>query len=87
MNKKQIIIIVVSLILLVAIPLSLYLVRSRQTVRSRAAEGGARVEFVDDQGNVITETRNRDVKIRIMVIPSASPLSSPLPSSSASPST
>lgn len=74
MNKKQIILIVIVAILLIAIPLSLYLVRQRQIVRSRADEPNVSVQFVDDSGQVITETHNPNVKLRIIlpIIPATS---------------
>lgn len=64
MSKKQIFIIIGLIALLITIPLTLYLARKQQTVRSRASFE-TRVDFVDDNGNPITRTNNTRVKLRI----------------------
>lgn len=85
-NKRQILIIAGFIILLLAIPLTLYLVRQTQIFKPKAAFIPG-VEFVDETGNVITETTDLNVKLRITSelasspAPSAEELPSPSPSS------
>lgn len=89
LTRKQIWAIVVFVILLFAIPLSLYLVRQTQIFAPRAAFV-PKLEFLDDTGNVITETTNPNVKLKIskeiLPSPSPSPTASPSPSPAPSPS-
>lgn len=84
MSKKRVLSIVVFIILLMAIPATMYLVRQQQTLKSRAAFI-PKLEFVDATGKVITETTNPNVKLRITkeqtgLTPSPSPTASPSPS-------
>lgn len=79
-NKKQPLTIIIFIILLIAIPVTLYLVRQQQIIKSRAAFV-PKVEFVDASGNVITETTNPNVKLKITkkTAPSPSqPVSGPI---------
>lgn len=64
MSKKTIITGLLFVILLVAIPLSLYLVKQQQVIRSRA-DFIPRATFVDENRNPITQTASRRVKLRI----------------------
>lgn len=80
-NKRQIFIIAGFIILLVSIPMTLYLVRQTQIFQPKAAFI-PKVEFVDEGGNVITETSNLTVKLRIRRETVESPSPSPSPSAS-----
>lgn len=83
MTKKQILILIGFIIILISVPISLYLVRQTQIFAPKAAFV-TRVEFVDALGNIITETTSPDVKLRITkesVQPSKSPSPTPSPSS------
>lgn len=64
MTKRQLFILLSFAIILVAIPVTLYLVRQTQIFQPRAAFI-PKVEFTDASGNVITETTNPNVKLRI----------------------
>lgn len=81
MSKKQILIIIGLVVLLIAIPLTLYLARKQQTVKSKASFS-TQVEFLDENGNIITQTNKTRVKLRIKkdVTPSEQPSASPSPS-------
>lgn len=64
LNKRQIFILISFAIILVAIPLTLYLVKQTQIFQPKAAFV-PKVEFTDASGNVITETTNPNIKLRI----------------------
>lgn len=80
MNKRQILIIIGFIILVLAIPLTLYLVRQTQIFKPKAAFI-PKVEFVDVTGAPITETTDLNVRLRITreeaPSPSPSPTASP----------
>ncbi len=86
MTKRQTLILIGFVIILVAIPATLYLVRQTQIFRPRAAFI-PKVEFVNDTGQVITETTNSNVKLKITkeTAPSSSPSAQVSPSPSPSP--
>ncbi len=86
-NKRQILIIIGFIILLLAIPVTLYLVRQTQIFNPKAAFI-PKAEFLDSNGNVITQTSTKNVRLKIIreVAPTPSPASSVTPSPSASPS-
>ena len=82
MTKRQVVILIGFAIILIAIPLTLYLVQQTQIFRPKAAFI-PKIEFVDTSGSLITETSSPNVKLRITkeaISPSPSPLSSPSPS-------
>lgn len=87
MTKRQIIILIGFVIIVIAIPVTLYLVRQTQIFKPRAAFI-PKVEFVDAAGQVITETTDPNVKLKITkeAAPTPSPSPSVSPSSSPSPS-
>lgn len=78
-NKRQSLIIIGFIILVLAIPTTLYLVRQTQIFQPKAAFI-PKVEFVDNAGNVITQTSTPNVKLRIRREPVVSPSPSPSPS-------
>lgn len=89
MTKKQILILIGFIIILVSIPATIYLVRQTQIFAPKAAFI-PKIEFVDATGNVITETTNPNVKLRITkeavtTSPSPSPTQVPSPSPSPQP--
>lgn len=84
-SKKQILIILGFIILLLAIPATLYLVQKTQIFRPKAAFI-PKAEFVDATGNVITQTSSQNVKLKIIKEVAATPLASPSPAESPSPS-
>lgn len=91
-TRRQVFILIGFVIILTAIPVTLYLVRQTQIFKPRAAFI-SKLEFVDNSGNVITQTTSPNVKLRItkeVATPSAttSPSVSPVasPSATASPS-
>lgn len=79
MNRKQTLAIIGFIILLFAIPITMYLVRQQQILKSRASFV-PKAEFIDAQGNVITTTNTSSVRLKItkeQVVPSPSPAVSP----------
>lgn len=81
MDKKQILAALAFIILLAAIPATMYLIKQQQIFKSKASFI-PRAEFLDSSGNVITETSSVNVKLRITKEVAAS---SPTPSPSSSP--
>ena len=82
MIKRQTLILIGIGLVILAIPLTIYLVRQTQIFRPRAAFI-PKIEFVNASGSLITETSSPNVKLRITkeaISPSPSPLSSPSPS-------
>lgn len=70
---KQILGITSLLILIIAIPVGMYLIKQSQIIKSRAdVEQQTRIEFVDDAGEVIFETAKRDVKLKLTYVASES---------------
>lgn len=64
MSKRQLFILIGFAIILVAIPVTIYLARQTQIFAPKAAFVPG-VEFVDESGQVITETSSANVKLRI----------------------
>lgn len=81
MTKRQVYILIGFVIILVAIPITLYLVGQTQIFRPKAAFI-PKVEFVDAAGQVITETSDPNVKLKIT---KETITSSPSPSSVSAP--
>lgn len=64
MEKKQILLIAGFILLLISIPATLYLVKQQQTLKSRASFVNS-VEFLNNSGQVITETNSQSVRLRL----------------------
>lgn len=74
MTKKQILIFIGFVIILISIPVTMYLVRQTQIFAPKAVFI-PKIEFLDAAGQVITETTNPNVKLKITkeAAPSPSP--------------
>lgn len=80
MSKRQTLILIGIGLVILAIPLTIYLVRQTQIFQPKAAFV-PKIEFTDASGNVITETTSPNVKLRITkeaVSPSPSSVSGPI---------
>lgn len=77
MTKKQIIILIGFVIILISIPATMYLARQTQIFAPKAAFI-PKIEFVDELGNPITQTATSFVKLRIVKeMATSSPFPSP----------
>lgn len=65
MGKKQILAALAFIILLAAIPISMYLIRQQQVFKSKA-NFVPKVEFLDEEGDTITQTSTTSAKLRII---------------------
>jgi len=85
MTKKQLLFLIGFILIVVSIPATLYLVRKPQIFAPKAAFI-PKIEFVDDSGQVITETANPVVKLKITKeAPTLSPTPTPTPTPTSSP--
>ncbi len=69
MNKKQILAILIFIVLLISVPVTIYLVRHPQILKSKA-DFVSNIEFLDAGGNAVTVTSSANVKLRIKHQPS-----------------
>lgn len=77
LTKRQVYILIGFVIILVAIPVTIYLVRQTQIFKPKAVFI-PKVEFVDASGKVITQTTSPNVKLRITKEVATQPVSGPI---------
>ncbi len=68
-KNKQVITFLIIIVLIIAVPMTLYLVRQQQILKSKA-DFVSNIEFLDAGGNAITVTSSANVKLRIKHQPS-----------------